>query len=42
VYREKIEREFSIPFEQQPAMKLLRLQGKKSGGSKVDEPELVG
>ena len=40
VYRERIEREFSIPFEQQPAMKALQLQGKK--GSGISEPELVG
>jgi len=40
VYRERIEREFSIPFEEQPAMKLLRLQGKTDAG--VAEPELVG
>ena len=40
VYRERIEREFSIPFEEQPAMKLLRLQGKSDAG--VAEPELVG
>jgi uncharacterized radical SAM superfamily Fe-S cluster-containing enzyme len=43
VYRERIEREFSIPFEQQPAMNLLRLHGKKTPGhKKIDEPELVG
>jgi uncharacterized radical SAM superfamily Fe-S cluster-containing enzyme len=43
VYRERIERDFSIPFEQQPAMQLLRLHGKKAAGhTKVDEPELVG
>ena len=40
VYRERIEREFSIPFEQQPAMKALKLQGKKGAG--ITEPELVG
>src|ERR1035438_7527730 len=40
VYRERIEREFSIPFEQQPAMKALQLQGKKGAG--ITEPELVG
>ena len=40
VYRERIEREFSIPFEQQPAMKLLKVQGKKAAG--ISEPELVG
>ena len=40
VYRERIEREFSVPFEQQPALKLLQLQGKKGTG--ISEPELVG
>ena len=40
VYRERIEREFSIPFEQQPAMKALKLQGKKGAG--ISQPELVG
>jgi uncharacterized radical SAM superfamily Fe-S cluster-containing enzyme len=40
VYRERIEREFSVPFEQQPAMKALRLQGKKGAG--ITQPELVG
>jgi uncharacterized radical SAM superfamily Fe-S cluster-containing enzyme len=40
VYRERIEREFSIPFEQQPAMKALKLQGKKGAG--ITQPELVG
>ena len=40
VYRERIEREFSIPFEQQPAMKALKLQGKKGAGT--TQPELVG
>ena len=40
VYRERIEREFSIPFEQQPAMKALKLQGKKGAG--ITAPELVG
>ncbi|HEY1495842.1 MAG TPA: radical SAM protein [Candidatus Solibacter sp.] len=40
VYRERIEKEFSIPFEDQPAMQRLRLQGTKL--TNVDEPELVG
>ena len=40
VYRERIESEFSIPFEEQPAMKLLQLQGKREAG--ISEPELVG
>ena len=40
VYRERIEREFSIPFEQQPAMKALRLQGTQGAG--ITQPELVG
>jgi hypothetical protein len=40
VYRERIEREFSIPFEQQPAMKALKLQAKKGAG--ISKPELVG
>ncbi len=40
VYRERIEKEFSIPFEDQPAMQRLRLQGTKLAN--IDEPELVG
>jgi hypothetical protein len=40
VYRERIEREFSIPFEQQPAMRALQLQARKGAG--ISEPELVG
>ena len=40
VYRERIEREFSIPFEEQPALKLLQLHGRREAG--ISEPELVG
>ena len=40
VYRERIEREFSIPFEQQPAMKALKLEGAQRAG--ISQPELVG
>ena len=42
VYRERIEREFSVPFEQQEEMRRLTLKGKKSCGSCASEPELVG
>ena len=42
VYRERIEKEFSIPFEQQEEMKRLTLKGKKGCGTCVSEPELVG
>jgi uncharacterized radical SAM superfamily Fe-S cluster-containing enzyme len=42
VYRERIEREFSVPFEEQEEMRRLTLKGKKGCGSCVSEPELVG
>jgi hypothetical protein len=42
VFRERIEKEFSVPFEQQEEMRRLTLKGKKSCGSCVSEPELVG
>jgi hypothetical protein len=42
VYRERIEKEFSVPFEEQEEMRRLTLKGKKSCGSCVSEPELVG
>jgi uncharacterized radical SAM superfamily Fe-S cluster-containing enzyme len=42
VYRERIEREFSVPFEEQEEMRRLTLKGKKSCGSCASEPELVG
>jgi len=42
VYREKIEREFSVPFEEQAEMKALTAQAKQGRGSRVGEPELVG
>jgi uncharacterized radical SAM superfamily Fe-S cluster-containing enzyme len=41
VFREKIEREFSVPFEQQEDMKRLRAQAKQGCGTCVGEPELV-
>ena len=41
VFRERIEREFSVPFEEQEEMRRLTLQGKPCG-SCVSEPELVG
>ncbi len=42
VFRERIEKEFSVPFEEQEEMRRLTLKGKKSCGSCVNEPELVG
>ena len=43
VYRERIEKEFSIPLEQEEEMKRLELVSKKKGcGTCVGEPELVG
>ena len=41
VFREKIEKEFSIPFEEQEEMKRLTARSKNSCGSCVGEPELV-
>jgi uncharacterized radical SAM superfamily Fe-S cluster-containing enzyme len=42
VYREKIEKQFSIPFERQEEMKRLNAQAKKGYGSCINESELVG
>ena len=42
VYRERIEREFSVPFEEQEEMRRLTLKAKKGCGTCVSEPELVG
>jgi len=42
VFRERIEKEFSVPFEEQEAMRNLTLKGRKSCGGCVNEPELVG
>jgi uncharacterized radical SAM superfamily Fe-S cluster-containing enzyme len=42
VFRERIEKEFSIPFETQEAMRNLRVQAKKGCGTCASEPELVG
>jgi hypothetical protein len=42
VFRERIEKEFSVPFEQQEEMRRLTMKGKKACGSGVSEPELVG
>jgi len=42
VYREKIEREFSVPFEEQEEMKRLTAQAKRARKSPAVEPELVG
>jgi 7,8-dihydro-6-hydroxymethylpterin dimethyltransferase len=41
VYRERIEKEFSVPFEEQQELRQLILQPKKSCGSCVSEPELI-
>jgi uncharacterized radical SAM superfamily Fe-S cluster-containing enzyme len=41
VYREKIEKEFSVPFEQQDDMNRLRAQAKQGCGACVGETELV-
>jgi uncharacterized radical SAM superfamily Fe-S cluster-containing enzyme len=40
VYRERIEKEFSVPFEQQAELRRLRVEGGQ--GCNVTEPELVG
>ncbi len=42
VYRERIEKEFSIPFETQQEMRRLTAQAKKGCNTCVSEPELVG
>ena len=42
VYRERIEKEFSIPFETQEAMRNLTAQAKKGCHTCASEPELVG
>ena len=42
VYRERIEKEFSIPFETQEEMRRLTVQAKKGCGTCASEPELVG
>jgi len=42
VFRERIEKEFSVPFEEQEEMRRLTLKGRKGCGTCVDEPELVG
>jgi len=42
VFRERIEKEFSVPFEEQAEMRRLTLKGKKRCGTCVGEPELVG
>ncbi len=43
VYRERVEREFAVPLEQEAEMKRLGLVSRKKGcGSPVPEPELVG
>ncbi len=42
VYRERIEKEFSIPFETQAEMRRLTAQAKKGCNACVSEPELVG
>jgi hypothetical protein len=41
VYREKIEKEFSVPFEEQEDMQRLKAQAKRGCGTCVGEPELV-
>jgi hypothetical protein len=41
VYREKIEKEFSVPFEEQEDMKRLQAQASQGCGTCVGEPELV-
>ncbi|MBZ5585609.1 MAG: radical SAM protein [Acidobacteriia bacterium] len=42
VYRERIEKEFSVPFEEQEEMKRLSVQAKNGCSGCVSEPELVG
>jgi uncharacterized radical SAM superfamily Fe-S cluster-containing enzyme len=41
VYREKIEKEFSVPFEEQEDMQRLKVQAQQGCGTCVGEPELV-
>jgi uncharacterized radical SAM superfamily Fe-S cluster-containing enzyme len=41
VFRERIEKEFSVPFEEQEQMLRLTAKGKKGCGTCVSEPELV-
>jgi uncharacterized radical SAM superfamily Fe-S cluster-containing enzyme len=42
VYRERIEKQFSIPFETQEAMRNLTVKAKTGCGTCASEPELVG
>ncbi len=42
VYRERIEKEFSVPFETQEDMRSLTAQAKKGCHTCASEPELVG
>jgi uncharacterized radical SAM superfamily Fe-S cluster-containing enzyme len=42
VFRERIEQEFSVPFEEQEEIKRLTAQGKQDCNACVSEPELVG
>jgi uncharacterized radical SAM superfamily Fe-S cluster-containing enzyme len=42
VFRERIEKEFSVPFEEQEEMQRLTAKAKKGCGTCVGEPELVG
>jgi hypothetical protein len=42
VFRERIEKEFSVPFEEQDEMRRLTMKGRQAGSLAVDEPELVG
>ena len=42
VFRERIEKEFSIPFEEQEEFRELSAVSKKSCGSSIAEPEMVG
>jgi hypothetical protein len=42
VYRERIEKEFSVPFREQEEMKQLTAQAKRVRESRAVEPQLVG
>jgi uncharacterized radical SAM superfamily Fe-S cluster-containing enzyme len=42
VFRERIEKEFSVPFEEQDEMRRLTMKGRQPGAPVVHEPELVG
>ena len=42
VFRERIEKGFSVPFEEQEEMRRLTLKGKKSRGTCVSEPKQAG